>query len=135
VDDAALAERGRRLRKKPAQLRDRARLRLMLREVLLGQLAQRDPRKPPVTPLQPLERDLQRLQRLALSREPAHLWPRRAATIDAIAIRPGRLAMRPRVFSLNTCPCCAISDSSLSISEGQSRGVGRAPWRRSRALF
>src|SRR5262245_9510870 len=84
VDDAAVAERSRRLGKKPAQLRDRARCRLVLGEVLLDQLAQRDLRDPPVTTVKPLERDLQRLQRLALTREPSHLRPCRATTLDAI---------------------------------------------------
>jgi hypothetical protein len=43
--------------------------------------------------MQPLERDRRRLQRFALTREPAHLRPRRATTVDAIAVRPRRLAI------------------------------------------
>src|SRR5215207_3948182 len=45
LDDAPVAERARRLRQQPAQLRDRARCRLMLREVFLDELAQRDLRE------------------------------------------------------------------------------------------
>jgi hypothetical protein len=47
----------------------------MLREVLLGGLAQCDLCEPPVAAAQPLKRDLQPLQRLALTREPAPLRP------------------------------------------------------------
>jgi hypothetical protein len=46
----------------------------MLREVLLNQLVQRDVRGPPAATVKPLKGDLQRLQRLALTRESAHLW-------------------------------------------------------------
>src|SRR5712691_8468773 len=94
VDDAAIAESTRRFRQEPAQLRDRARLRLMLREILLGELAQRDLPEPPIAAMQPLERDLQRLHRLALSREAAHLGSCRATTVDAIAVRPRPLTIR-----------------------------------------
>ena len=61
--------------------------------VLLDKLAQRDLRGPPVAPVKLLEGDLQRLQRLALTREPAHLAPCRATTVDAIAVRPQWLAI------------------------------------------
>jgi len=122
VDDAAVAERGRRLRQQPAQLRERARLRLMLREILLGQLAQRHLPKPPVAAIQPLERDLQRLQRLALTREPAHLGPCRATTVDAIAIRPRRLAISASRLQLEHLSLLNHRQLlSLSIFESQGR--------------
>lgn len=73
----------------------------MLREVLPNQLAQRDLRDQSVVTVEPLERDLQRLQCLALTREPAHLWPCRAATVDAIAVRPERLAIRASRLQLD----------------------------------
>jgi hypothetical protein len=79
-------------------------LALMLREVLLGQLAQRDLRHASVAAMQPLERDLQRVNRLALTCEPAHLWPCRTTTVDAIAVCPGRFAIcssRPHLEHLS----------------------------------
>lgn len=94
VDNAALAERGRRLRQQPAQLRDRPRCRLMLRQVLRDQLAERDVTKPPVAAAKPLERDVQGLHCFALTRESADLWPRRATTVEAVAVRPERPAIR-----------------------------------------
>jgi hypothetical protein len=100
IDNAAVAELARRLRQEPAQLRDRARLRLMLGEVLVGQLAKRDLHWSSAAPMQPLERDLQRLHCPALTREPARLRPCRATTLDAIAIRPRGLAIRAARFQL-----------------------------------
>jgi hypothetical protein len=98
----------------------------MLSEVLLGELAQRDLPEPPVTTIETLEHDLQRLQRLASSRESAHLWPRRAASVDAMAIGPRRLAIPASRLQLeHTSRCCNICGSSLlSVFESKSRGVG-----------
>jgi hypothetical protein len=93
VHNAALAERARRLRQQPAQLRDRPRCCLMLRQVLRDQLAQRDLTKPPVATAKPLERDLHSLHCFALTRESADLWPCRATTVEAVAVRPPRLAI------------------------------------------
>src|SRR6266545_164590 len=55
LDDAAVAERADGLRKEPAQLGDRPWLRLVLREVLRDELAQRDLHEPPVATMQPFE--------------------------------------------------------------------------------
>src|SRR6266542_3669088 len=94
LDDAAVAERADGLRKEPAQLGDRPWLRLVLREVLRDELAQRDLHEPPVATMQPLERGLQRLRRLALTRKPSQLRPCRATPVDPIAVRPRWLATR-----------------------------------------
>ncbi len=132
LDDAAVAERADGLRKEPAQLGDRPWLRLVLREVLRDELAQRDLREPPVPATQPLELDLQRLQRLGLRRERAHLRPRRATTVDAIAVRPRRLAIRAARLQLEHLSLLRhhrlLSRLDLQ-SQGHRVAAGRAPKR------
>src|SRR6266540_4840465 len=86
--------------------------------------------------MQPLERDLQRLHRLALSLEAAHLRSCGAATVDAIAVRPRRLAIRASRLQpehLSVLRHLAVS-SSLSIpceqesrSRLKRRGAGAIP--------
>src|SRR5947207_15990198 len=94
LDDAAVAERADGLRKEPAQLGDRPWLRLVLREVLRDELAQRDLREPPVATIEPLERGLQRLRRLALTRNPPTCGRAERRPVDPIAVRPRWLATR-----------------------------------------
>jgi hypothetical protein len=65
----------------------------------------------PVATLQPLERDLQPLQPLGLSREPAHLGRATPPTIDAKALRPHRLAINACRLQLGHWPCWSIPTS------------------------
>jgi hypothetical protein len=95
----------------------------MLREVLRDQLAQSELRDPPVATVEPLERDLQRLQRLALARESAHLWSRRAATVDAIAVRPQWLAIRASRLQLDQLSVLRDHRLLLSLDPPKNRVV------------
>ena len=119
VGDQLISEHGRRLREQPAQLLDRRRRRLMDPQILLDQLrdghlaAGAKPRK-----LSP-ERSL----RFVACREAAHLRPLREAPIDAIPIRPPRLAVAPATAQLqNLTVLCHLAPPPIDdIKEAMPR--------------
>jgi hypothetical protein len=79
------------LREQPVQLRDRLRLRVMLGQVFVDELSERERARGSVHSPQPLERTLERFPCVPLGHEAAALHPPRVAAADAIAIRPKRL--------------------------------------------
>ena len=97
----------------------------MLCQVLLDQVAERELRGPPVAAVEPLEHKLQCLQRVALTREPAHLGPSRATTVDAIAVRPQRLAIRASRLQLDYLSVLRDHRLLLSLDPQESRRVAR----------
>jgi hypothetical protein len=94
--DRSLAEGGNRLSEQPAQLFDRHRLHVVLHEVRLHQLGERQrPRDSSLAP-QPLKLSLQRLGRVPLRGEPASLHPPRASATEPVAVRPQWLSVPTR---------------------------------------
>ena len=92
-----VAEARDRLAEQPAQLLDRLRLHVVLSEVDVDELRERQRcsairRSPP----EPFERPLERRRRIRLRTEPAPLDSPRAATAVAIAVGPERLTITPR---------------------------------------
>ena len=97
----SLAERGDRLSEQPAQLLDRHRLDVVLREVHLDQFGEgQRPRHAPLAP-QPLQRAFQSHRRVRLGGEPATLHSLRASAAEPIAVRPQRLSVPTRSLQLD----------------------------------
>jgi hypothetical protein len=93
--DAAVAEHRRRFAEQVAELLDRDRLHVMLREVCLDEFGERKPPcDPPLSP-NPLQLAFERVTRVLLRGEPATLHALRAAPARAEAIRPQPLAAGP----------------------------------------
>src|SRR6266540_5708803 len=88
--DSAMTERTDGLREQPAQLRDRLGLAVVLGEVDLDELAQRRCLDQAAFAPQPFERSLEGFDRGLFRFEAATLYAFRAATADAIAVRPAR---------------------------------------------
>jgi hypothetical protein len=78
-------------REQPAQFPDRLRLAVVLRQVLVDQLGERQRGSAASRAANSLERPLERFARVPLGHETTPLHTPRAATTDPIAIRPKRL--------------------------------------------
>ncbi len=72
-------------------------------QVLVDQLARRHRRGTTARP-ESCEHLLKSLQRLSATREPAHLQPRRAASLQPVAVRPQRLPIRAPRLQLEHLP-------------------------------
>src|SRR5919201_1582949 len=92
IREALLLEHHGCLAEQPAQLRDRHPLGLTQIQELIEQLTKRD-RGRTSTGTEPRELPRERLLRLRAAREAAHLWPRRAAPLEPVAVRPKRFAV------------------------------------------
>jgi hypothetical protein len=91
--DATFTEHGRSLSEQPAQLVDRHLLHVVLGEIGLDQLRQRQRARDPALPADTLKLAFERLARIRLRHEPASLNSARPATADAEAVRPQSLAI------------------------------------------
>jgi hypothetical protein len=86
--NAALAEHRGRLAQQVAQLLDRHRLDVMLRQVCLDQLVEREPPGDARLPSEPLELALERVTRVGLGGVPAPLNALGVAAASSVAIGP-----------------------------------------------
>ncbi len=90
IDSAnpSIAEDGRRLAEQVAELLDRHRLDVVLRQVRLDELGEREPPRDPPLPSKPLELALERVPRVLLGGESAPLHALRVAAARAVPVRP-----------------------------------------------
>jgi hypothetical protein len=93
---AVIAERLNRSGKEEAQLLQRHRRGVMLGEILIDELGERDRPPDPALATQPLERPLQRRPRIPLAREATPLHPLPIPSTDPIAVRPQRRPLQAR---------------------------------------
>jgi hypothetical protein len=92
LPDAAIAEDGDCLAEQVAELLDRHRLHVVLRQVRLDELGEREPARDPPLTSKPLELALERVTRVPLRGKPATLDALGVAPACAEAIRPQPLA-------------------------------------------
>ena len=90
---AAAAKDTDRLGEQPAELVDRLRLRLVLGEVLLDELLQRQRAADTLLPAELFERPFKRFPRITLRGEASPLQPSRTRAVGPVPIRPDRAAV------------------------------------------
>ena len=100
LPETPVAELCDRFREQPAQLLDRLRLRVMLRQILVDQRCERERARRTVRAPQALKRPLERLPGVALRLKAATLDAPRAAPANPITVSPKRRsAGRQRLVS------------------------------------
>ncbi len=92
LPETPITERSDRFRQEPAQLLDRLRLRVMLREILPYKRCEGGRARRAVCAPQALKRPLERLPRVPLRLKAAPLHPPRAAPANPIPVSPKRIS-------------------------------------------
>jgi hypothetical protein len=93
--DLSIAEHRRRVAEQVAELLDRHRLHIVLSQVRLDELGEREPPRDPPLLSKPLQLALERLACVLLGGEPTPLHTLRVAAAGPEAVRPEPLAARP----------------------------------------
>src|SRR6266536_1667175 len=127
---AAAAEDTDRLGEKPAELVDRLRFRVMLGEVLLDELLQRQRAADALLPPAMLERPFECLRRVTLGGEASSLKTSRTWTAGPIPVRPYRAAVDRALLELEdlTLVQPAVLYPSSSRRASGSRCRSAEPW-------
>ena len=142
LTDPAVTEHGGRLAEQIAELLDRHRLHVVLRQVGLDELGERQPARDSSLASKPFEFALERVTRVLLRGEPATLDALGVAAAGPVAIRPQPLAVLIRAGSVRLSVLVAPSlgihsfqESTPSLLRSSLRGVdprshrGPAPYR------